>query len=1067
MIDLRDTDNMDDKVEKFKWRNAVTVHMGITFVMLIVTLMLERYLLRGLSIYQTGIGSFLLIRDLIMQAAGLVIWSVAAVTVIALVTKYKNISSWIVHYFVISALYSISLVRNLNEGLANDVSFTWIMNKAGLDMLSLRYLNGMTIATIFVLTGLFLLSNLQIKFARGKDGNRDFYIRSKVLGIARIFYTPKKGRIGKNLDFPMLVEDRGEERSEVVKWNDYVRIYSKEFATLTAMKILLGFAVASVIADKLTLRFIVVQNYVATSGGSWIGLAQNYLSIFWMRIMGSIATPPDFAIVNLPTFELYRLFETGLYWFLAIWGIRCAIAIIGEVLTILEMEDSSNIYNKAYSKMNILKNFFMIGMLWKIPEITAIGTEVFDAATPFYKWQTIVYFIFFATMVFVCKFLAKNPEMAENLEDRFVEWFKEDLTNRFKTLGVVVAIFLLLLTPVWLELALVNPFIQGRGEEYSWQPAIYPSVLYTQNAYDVGGIQRTNISAMTFSGKEVFLTNRIFNDAAAKLNMKSKIGNNNWLSSDPSDADIVLRNNREFWVIVATLVGPPYPNDPDTWRAWHTRLVLSEKVVAIDAATSEEANISEVFGMKGIPQIRYGEGGLWRDVNEVYTGIPKINETHIPEYQGPQSYNGEPDYVYKAFWRQLKFYTERRFDFAGGDYGDIKALVDRDISRRVSKILLPGMKQESDIYPVWDNNGNMYALVWITIDWKSPTKFGGFPEQDETQIIRKFGVVLVSYEDGSFLDDGYLFNNQKDDYILSTYRSFYPSWKKSMPDWLKPQLRYPEEFMSEQIRVYNEAFQTDYSKYLGNRFYEPTLDSKGNSIEEIRYIMLPFYGKLTWVAERLVEPYQADTRNLAGTYVFPGGNQTGEQYFVDFGTENIIGPATALEAVDSIQELTAYAGFTSKKWIPGNILMYSGKRQYYVIPYFAESASTLVPQMVAVIDAQSRAGGAYIIKQPTDYREVSMATVYAFEKIGVSVSPEIANAIGEAIHKGLVVAKNDYAQNGNTRWLIDIQENNSVSGLLAKAETLNLEEIKKILHLEIGGNATIRTDLNGTVVSVN
>jgi len=578
----------------------------------------------------------------------------------------------------------------------------------------------------------------------------------------------------------------------------------------------------------------------------------------------------------------------------------------------------------------------------------------------------------------------------------------------------------------------------------------------------VDEIQRTNISAILISGKEDLQQSRIFNREAAKKNMRPDIGNYNWMSMDSSDADIVLRNNSEYWISILTLVSPPYAGDADIWRAQHLILTHSEKVVAINAATSEQVNISQVFGMKGIPQIYYGEGGLWRDVNEVYLGIPRFNETHLLDYQGPQAYSGEPDYVYKGFWRELKFYSMWRLDFAGGDYGDISVLTDRDISQRVSKILLPGMKQESDIYPVWDDNGHMYALVWVTLDWDAPSEFGGYPEQNQNSIIRKFAVVLMDYQNGS-LKDGYLFSNKKDDYILSVYRSFYPSWNKPMPSWLRSQLRYPEEFMNQQISVYDESFQTDFQRYQRNEFYELTLDDQGNVIEEIRYIMWPFNGKLTWLAVRLVEPYKANTRNLVGAYLAPGGDQTGNVYFVDFGGKNIIGPATALQTVSAIPELTNYPGF--KNWVPGNVLMYSGK--YYVIPYYAESASTLLPQMVAVIDAQSRAGGAYIIKNPTDYEEVSMAAVYAFEKIGVVISPAQASAIGKQIISGIVVAKNDYIQGGNTRWLIDIKDNNTVSELLAKAETLNMEEISKILHLEIGGNATVRTDSNRTVISVN
>jgi len=291
-----------------------------------------------------------------------------------------------------------------------------------------------------------------------------------------MLYTPKKERMGDNLDYPIVVEDGGEKKIGIARWNDYVRIFSEEYAIWIAAKVLVGLAIASVIADKIALRFLTVQNYVAMSGVSWLSLAQNYLSIFWMRITGTVATPLDFAIVNSPTFEAYRLFETGLYWFLLIWEIRLAFATVGEILTVMEAEDH---YNSDVSIMNILTNIFTIGMLWKIPQIAGIGVEVFDAAHPYYIWQTVVWFVFFAAMASVCEYLAKNQEITYSLAHKFANWVTKDSANLLKTIAAIFIVFMLLLTPVWLEWGLVNPYIQGRAQEYKWQPAILPSIVYT------------------------------------------------------------------------------------------------------------------------------------------------------------------------------------------------------------------------------------------------------------------------------------------------------------------------------------------------------------------------------------------------------------------------------------------------------------------------------------------------------------------------------------------------------------------------------------------------------------
>lgn len=970
---------MSDDEQKTKkeesWLTSNKKPLLATLGIILAALIAETLLLRTLPVYQTFIGTLQLLKGLAMEFA--VLASLSLVTL--LIARYfKRELAWGLHYIFVGFICLLYFISILDDGLALDVRYGWVLNKAGFDILRLQYLNGWTIAFVFILTVLFLLSDIRFAYKTGKDGKRHLYTHSKVIGLVRILFTDHE-KVGDGPDHPIIAKIKREEFQDIFlnpRFNDLVRVNSREFALWTAIKVLFGLGISSLIADFFALRFLTIQNYLANAGINWIELFQRYLSILWMRLGGTVNVPLDFAITNAPVFEAGQLFNDFLYVFALIWGIRLLLASLGEVATLAKTEEGIPI-------RNILVNLFAIGAIWEIPTIMAIPTKVFDATTPYYTWQTIFEF---AGFVFVTWFLRYHVKPSTwDSPGKLFEWYTKG-SHRLKLLKAagVILLVVLVFSPTIIVAFTVEPYMQGRQEEYRWMPANLPSIEYTKWAYEVdsNSIQRVNASIIAAtSGTEAFKSTlsqvRTFNKPAAKLNMKAYVGSSNWMAIDPSDADIIYKNNRELWVSVLTLVRPPYASDPDKWRTEHLILTHSEKVLGIDAASSKPINIAEVFNLSETPLIYYGEGGLWKDVDEVYPRNPKFSESHIPEYMGPKSYNDKPDYVYAGFWRAWKFYLMGRWDFARGDYGDIQALVDRDIHKRVSSVLLPGMKVDPDAQLAGDGIGNLYSVFWVYVSRDSPSDFADYREHKDTQIMRKFAVVTINNKNGEL--KGYLMDKTKDDYVLSIYRKFYAGWNKPVPSWLRQQLKYPEEFLNRQIDVYNFQFQDNFQKWQQNAFYETTLDDTGTPIEEVRYIKIPVNGRVTWSAERIVEAYQGQTRNLVGMYLAPGGEDIEKLYFVDFEGKTIIGPSLAISTVNGNSDLKNHFAFS--KWEYGNALFYSLDQLYYFIPYYNRAESTLLPQMVAVVNAQDQTSGFYIIKNPKDFAEISMASAYALENL--------------------------------------------------------------------------------------
>lgn len=1043
-------------------------HIVATIALVLITFLLEYSLLRTLSVYNTAIGTYLLARDLLIHG---ILWGGLALVGLLIAGFFKRNLVWTAYYISMGVGSFASLNVQASSGLGLDVNYIWILNKTGFDALNLQYLNGLSIVFAFGLVALLFLSDFRVTYEKGKDGKRHFYVHSKIVGLIRWLITEEEKRVGNNPDYPIVAKVEEEEYEEEHEekwgqykkrkltrkkttephWNDKVRLFSFYYGIWATIKFLIGFTVASAIASSLALRYLIIQSYSETADVGWFDLIQRYLGIAWMRFTGTVTLPANYPITQAVTFETFQFFQPLIFWFCVVWAIRLILGLIGEGITVNAEGGYTHFASNSLSRL-----FAAIGLLL-LTSVVAIPTWVFEASTPYSAWQQMLIFGVIVSLALVFRFGVKFSSFETAFENLIGVFNKGRLLKKALKIAGVAFLFVLLLSPTIISWATVGPYMQGRRNEYVWKPAYIPTIDFTRWAYELDGIERTDAALITANETETLKEIRIFTLEAAKLNMKPHVGGVNWLSIDPSDVDIVFKDGFEYWTTILTLVRPPYQGDVDVWRAEHMLLTHSEKILTQDAATTNVIDIGEIFGLNETPQIYYGEEGLWKEVEEIYLNIPGFSETHLPDYQGPPSYNDEPDYVYRGFWRAWKFYGMWRWDFAQGDYGDINALTVRDVNERISRVLLPGVNKESDAYPVVDDKGNIYLLYWLWITRDSPHGYSDYPENTLNQISRRFAVALVNLKNGEI--DGYLMNKERDDYVLSFYRSFYSQWNKPVPSWLESQMRYPEEFLEKQIEAYNWYAQNDFQKWQRNEFYELTLDNAGNPMEDVRYIVMPINGKLTWSAVRLVEWYKGTTRNLAGMYVAPGGDKTGKVYFVDFKGQTVIGPSVALSIVRSNSELTKHPYFD--QWKSGNILMYSINEQfYYVIPYYKEEAAMLLPQMITVVNAQDQSMGFYTIQNPKDSNEVSMATTYAFQRIGVKTT-------AETVFNGTLVAKNEYIESGNTRWLLSIRlADETTIEVLAKVEKLTREGISKIVNLKIGDTISVRVDTTRMITEV-
>src|SRR5467141_1818032 len=710
---------------------------------IIVVLGIQLALLRELSAFNTGLGLWVLAIEFVSTAALLLSLVFVGSFLSARIQRQSGSrTSWVVYYILLGLASFAAFTLGMNNGLTLDVKYSTYATKAGINFLNLQYLNGAVIWTTLILTALFMLSDPRISTVTGSDGKRHFYMHSKLLGILRLLSRTNLGAIMQTTrrrsyyesssPTPSFDWDVGETSDHAVlskngklQWNDKFPVSSPPFIVWTAIKFLLGLGIAATIANDIALRFATIQNYLVQTNSTWFAQVQNYFSILAMRLSGTYQVSSIFGIDNVFTFEVFKFVLSIIGLAFAVLGIRLGISLLANTMVGLS--------KRAFGMTRVaLSNLFIIITLPIIYAVLSSGAWVYDVGTSFILSTIVIVLIGVA-------FMAGYTRTQRILHIKI---------TRVK--GLVILAIVLVST---ITLPVYGTYLRAQSGQYinfQWNPAYVPTIEYTRWAYGVDSVTSAGLSSITSYTNQTNVLNhiRILTNSSARLNMRPLVGVN-WMSIDNAPVDIIFINGTEYWVSILQLVEANYANDVDVWRTQHLLLTHSEKILAVNAATTETVDMSTIWKLTQTPQVYYGEGGLWSSVDEVYLNIPGFNETHLTSYTGPPSYNGSPDYTYQGFWLYWKFFWQGRFDFANGNYGNIKALEYRDVNERLSNILLPNMQMDPDPYPVVDKQGNIYLLHWIWVNWQSPSDFADYPEHSQTSILRLFGAVLTDVKTGA------------------------------------------------------------------------------------------------------------------------------------------------------------------------------------------------------------------------------------------------------------------------------------------------------------------------------
>jgi len=486
---------------------------------------------------------------------------------------------------------------------------------------------------------------------------------------------------------------------------------------------------------------------------------------------------------------------------------------------------------------------------------------------------------------------------------------------------------------------------------YLWTPQVSKQVAVSSWAAGITNITQSSIAAIPLGNASITLPLiRNWDTNSSYTQSKNQIGVNYLQLNTPS---IVYVNGQEYWVTPTTF---SYPTND--WRSVHLIYTHSSKIIVMNTHTGDFVPVNQAFGIPTQPLMYYGEDnpGTSGFSNDVYVGVKQAP----PEIENV-TYSGGPDYTLCGAQRSLWFLEQGQIGYAfSSPQNCIAMLHDREVFQRVQNVLISGLVEDDTTYLV-TNGTSLFFAIQVYIDYPLHSGFTNVPGTPVQDYMRFFGVVLVNIANGQM--QGYTLPGT-DNFLTAFYKQYYPSWG-SIPSWLQPQLRYPEQLLGNQ--QFAGQLDADFTDHVGSSLADASNFLSGSLFytrppsTEVLYIPFVIGNNVSFSAVQLVEYTSSTGRNLAGLYVVYGGDKLGQTYLYQTNSTSInglplLGPSAALSEFNT--DAATKTELTLTGATPGNILLYPVKGHlYYFIPaYISQASGTGVVEknpFVDVIDAEN------------------------------------------------------------------------------------------------------------------
>ena len=618
--------------------------------------------------------------------------------------------------------------------------------------------------------------------------------------------------------------------------------------------------------------------------------------------------------------------------------------IFGVLILRLVLNIVKNTYLRKNDYYVISNAFLIIGLLCGLG-FFFVATLPLDGIGIIQIWAVILGFITM-TSLGIFMYLYGKMQFEKDSANYIFSRIKQK-----KIIYVIVIVIAFTLTPLIFSIGpTLNLSDTAVWNEQQWIKKFNREIEWTSACAGLDMFEERPISNFTESSttSDALMVSQVrqFDQSFAVQYLAASIGST---FEGLADSDIVYINNKEYWVAPKTVRFSEIAGD-----AVQTNTELYDHVegfLAMDTFSGELVNVSLTFNITENYPIFFGESESPRYLEQTLgysdTGALGAYDSDIllnTEWSegipnNEFTYEGEPDGALtglEGFWKTLNIGL-----FAYAFETKHEYLINRNVKDRVLQILLPQLRIDSDPYLVFNMpQGKMYYAISIYTHIHVGS-YAQFP------ILRFLGVSLIDVINGemTFYENPSLTTiGDPTSPLWEIYLDKY-DWQP-VPDWLKAQLRYPEDLFELQLEANYKYHVTNSQTWKrGDDFHERPED--GN----LFYIESDLGDGIEYIGLDLVE-YQGQTATLlAGIYVVRHGDHFGEAifYYTRDSGENLIGPKTARETYGSeaTQELTLISGARH-----GNTLIYPlGGSIYYYIPTYSTAGSLQQLKLAGFVEA--------------------------------------------------------------------------------------------------------------------